>query len=396
MAWTTYQLGLAFMMLITGSINTLSTKWADTSTAVGVDGGAPRVFDHPFLQAVGMFMGELTCLLVFHIMRVFHTRRNTLDQMDVGNQHFNPLIFLPAAMLDMLGTSTMYVGLNLTFASSFQMLRGAVMIFTALLSVIFLGRKIHSHMWLGMFTVLIGLVTVGVSDIVFGNDDKSDKNGIIAGDLLIILAQVITASQMVYEEKFVTRHNVPALQAVGWEGFFGFFVLGILLIPMYYLKPGHPFSNDPDGRMENVLDAFIQMKNNHIIIIATIGNIVSIAFFNFSGISVTKQLSATTRMVLDSCRTLIIWIVSLAVKWQPFLWNSFLVQATGFIFLIFGMFIYNELVCGPYLRRRGILRPLPEPPISEQRQGINSGDDERQPLIQPPEESGRSQSPLYS
>lgn len=40
----------------------------------------------------------------------------------VGN--FSPFIFLPPALLDMLATSTMYVGLNLTYASSFQMLRG--------------------------------------------------------------------------------------------------------------------------------------------------------------------------------------------------------------------------------------------------------------------------------
>ena len=40
----------------------------------------------------------------------------------------------------------------------------------------------------------------------------------VVGDLLIIAAQVITAVQMVYEEKFVVKHNVPALQAVGWEG----------------------------------------------------------------------------------------------------------------------------------------------------------------------------------
>ena len=41
-----------------------------------------------------------------------------------GNQNFNPLIFLPPALCDMLGTSLAYIGLNLTFASSFQMLRG--------------------------------------------------------------------------------------------------------------------------------------------------------------------------------------------------------------------------------------------------------------------------------
>jgi len=45
---------------------------------------------------------------------------------------------------------------------------------------------------------------------------------------------------------------------------------------------------------------------------------LSIAFFNFAGISVTKELSATTRMVLDSVRTLVIWIVTLSLGWQNF------------------------------------------------------------------------------
>lgn len=40
----------------------------------------------------------------------------------------------------------------------------------------------------------------------------------VTGDLLIIAAQIVTATQMVVEEKFVTGYRVPALQAVGWEG----------------------------------------------------------------------------------------------------------------------------------------------------------------------------------
>lgn len=50
------------------------------------------------------------------------------------------------------------------------------------------------------------------------------------------------------------------------------------------------------------------------------GTILSIAFFNFAGITVTKEISATTRMVLDSVRTLFIYIVSLALRWQTFYW----------------------------------------------------------------------------
>ena len=71
-----------------------------------------------------------------------------------------------------------------------------------------------------MFLVVCGLTLVGVSDIVFNNSDseKTDLNSIITGDLLIVMAQVIVAIQMVYEERVLSRHNVAPMQAVGLEG----------------------------------------------------------------------------------------------------------------------------------------------------------------------------------
>lgn len=95
------------------------------------------------------------------------------------------------------------------------------------------------------------------------------------------------------------------------------------------------------------------MADNPIIIVATIGerssststlfvfvqfpefllgNIFSIAFFNFSGVSVTKELSSTTRMVLDNCRTVIIYIISATVFRAPF----HALDILGLILLIIG------------------------------------------------------------
>ena len=34
------------------------------------------------------------------------------------------------------------------------------------------------------------------------------------------MAQIITATQMVVEEKFLKQHDIPPLQVVGWEGMF--------------------------------------------------------------------------------------------------------------------------------------------------------------------------------
>lgn len=343
MAWTIYHFGLAIVMVVTGSINTLSTKWADHLKSVGADGQL-RNFDHPFFQSCSMFLGELLCLLAFKAIYSYYVyKQDTLAdvrELVRGNRNFNPLVFIPPAMCDMVATSLMYIGLNLTYASSFQMLRGSVIIFVALLSVAFLNRTILPREWFAIVLIMMGLTVVGVSDFASPGNETKDVNSVITGDMLIVMAQIITAVQMIYEEKYVTKLDIPALQAVGWEGFFGFVTLAVLQVPFYYIYVGKPFADNARGTLEDFPDAVTQLANNHLLIFALLGTILSIAFFNFAGISVTKEMSATTRMVLDTVRTLFIWLISLALGWQEF--HS--LQIFGFSLLIFGLCVYNNLM----------------------------------------------------
>jgi len=371
MGFTPYQVFLAGLMLVTGSINTLSTKWADRQKAHGCNDSANATsFEHPFLQAVGMFLGEILCLLAFKFIW-YSTAKYRIERMtyegdptsplvqcwpiqikkDIGltqgRQVFNPLIFWVAAILDMLSTCLSYFALNLTTASSFQMLRGSVMVFTALFSILFLKKRLDLMQWIGIFTVVAGLVVVGVSDLLFNKTPEGDHTSgeKVLGIGLIILAMIFTSWQVVYEERFIGNLNIPALQAVGWEGIFGFLTLGLVLIPFHFIHLSSSNAS-PDHRLEDVREAFCQMGDNGIIILATVGNVFSIAFFNFAGISVTKELSSTTRMVLDSGRTLVIWAISLALSWQDFQW----LQIIGFILLIGGMGTYNGVWLGIYRR----------------------------------------------
>lgn len=119
---------------------------------------------------------------------------------------------------------------------------------------------------------------------------------------------------------------------------FGFVVLSLLLIPMYFIHVGN-FSDNPRQVLEDALDAFCQIGHQPLILLALLGNTVSIAFFNFAGISVTKEISATTRMVLDSLRTLVIWVVSLGLGWEKFHG----LQVLGFLVLLVGTALYNGL-----------------------------------------------------
>lgn len=75
----------------------------------------------------------------------------------------------------------------MTSASSFQMLRGAVIIFTGLLSVAFLGRRLAPSQWLGIFITILGLVVVGLADFVSGHRDDAHKlTDVITGKTLKI------------------------------------------------------------------------------------------------------------------------------------------------------------------------------------------------------------------
>ena len=105
------------------------------------------------------------------------------------------------------------------------------------------------------------------------------------------------------------------------------------------------------------------------------GTVISIAFFNFAGISVTKEISATTRTVLDSIRTLVIWLFSLAVQWQEFNY----LQLIGFVVLIIGMFLYNDVIIRPTIskyRNRGTAVTDPEAIVSENGGAIGGHDNE--------------------
>eukprot|EP00730_Choanoeca_flexa_P013135 TRINITY_DN4998_c0_g1_i1.p1 TRINITY_DN4998_c0_g1~~TRINITY_DN4998_c0_g1_i1.p1 ORF type:complete len:378 (+),score=94.77 TRINITY_DN4998_c0_g1_i1:188-1321(+) len=367
---TPYHFFLAFLMLFTGSVNTITTKYADITCAFGVDYyekgqsadknsckgrmDGEHLFDHPFVQALAMFIGEFCCFLAYYIYTWLSSCSSNASADKGKVKPFNPLIFLLPALCDCTATSTMYVGLTLTYASQFQMLRGSVIIFTGLLSKFFLGRKLEAYRWMGMVLVLIGLLCVGLAAFFSGSSGASAPNPIL-GDLLIIAAQVVVAIQMVVEEKFLGQYEVPALLAVGWEGIFGMGVMSILCL-LFWWVPG-PRAG---GKFENINDAFDQFSGSSTIQLAITGTIVSIAFFNFSGISVTKEMSATTRMVLDSVRTLTIWVYGMAVGWEDFQY----LQVVGFLFLIAGTFVYNDLLIRPAMIKMGCLKPDSEEKLS--------------------------------
>lgn len=74
-----------------------------------------------------------------------------------------------------------------------------------------------------------------------------------------------------------------------------------------------------------------------------------LAFFNFFGATITKNLSSLARAVIEICRTCLVWLVGIIVtlscdsvkcKWETLNAVPILIELIGFSLIIMGNLIY--------------------------------------------------------
>jgi drug/metabolite transporter (DMT)-like permease len=300
------------------------------------------------------------------------------------------LLAIPAGC-DIAGTTLMNVGLFYVAASIYQMTRGALVLFVGLFSVLFLKRKLYLYHWFSLFIVVLGVAIVGLAGVLFTGDKTGHTSAgqgrkdmllflarqitttvapapdvvrTIKGILLIAFAQVFTATQFCVEEWILENYAVEPLRMVGWEGIFGF---SVTIIAQMILHFSYGVSKTGKHGFFDAREGYEQVFNNRLIAVSSLLIMISIGGFNFFGLSVTRSISATSRSIIDTCRTLFIWIVSLGLGWESFKW----LQVVGFAMLVYGTFLFNDLLRPPIKalmptgtdarRRRGSL--LQEEPI---------------------------------
>ncbi|RPA81591.1 hypothetical protein BJ508DRAFT_369761 [Ascobolus immersus RN42] len=369
-------------MLATGTANTLLTKFQDQVCVKNCDDPDPRThrhFEQPVIQTLQMFIGEMGCWLVlggFSAYRYWKESRNGYepvpDSVDEHDDNGNPIIkavtphhpdakklvgskvFLLAlpACCDIIGTTLLNVGLILIAASIYQMTRGALCFFVAIFSVVFLKRKLLLFHWLALAIVVLGVAVVGLAGALEHKIPQiPDPSTLevakpnlalrtVIGVVLTAFAQTFLATQFVLEEWILENYSLEPLKVVGWEGIFGFSVTAIGMTVMHLLVGSTEAGR---GGVFDATEGWRQVSNYPPVAYTSLAIMVSIGGFNFFGISVTRSISATARSIIDTCRTLFIWMISLGLGWESFKW----LQVVGFGLLVYGTFLFNELVRPP-------------------------------------------------
>lgn len=130
-----------------------------------------------------MFLGEFVCMGLFVGKTLYNRSKESKgEQIPLSpgtakavekkmRTNINPLLLAIPATCDFCGSSLMFIALTQCAASVYQMMRGIIVVITALLAVIFLGRKQYRHHWTSLFMIVLGVVIVGWVALHFSKSD---------------------------------------------------------------------------------------------------------------------------------------------------------------------------------------------------------------------------------
>ncbi|KAK8799677.1 hypothetical protein WA158_006225 [Blastocystis sp. Blastoise] len=379
-------------MLLFGTATVTLQKFIFNMSSEGRDAfGNPEVhtFNKPWFQTEAMFAGMFLCLLVFEISRLLNKCKPKSDVKETlvdaeanaaaaaeAKNHWMNYVYVGApAMCDLCATCLMNIGLFYISASIWQMLRGSMIIFSAIVSMIFLKKKFHAYQWTGIATVIVGLIIVGASSFMevpkptvtptiapnatalfslTAEPEEPTTGNVVMAICLVVFAQVIQASQIVIEEYFLRNlKNASSSLIVGLEGFWGGLVGALILV-------GISFTSTENALVakvfhEDTIDTFLMIGNSNPLLVLVIFYIACILGYNLFGMMVTETYSAVYRTIIEALRTVCIWICNIIIYYayavptqqyqfgEPIWWNS-LVELFGFAFCMTGTFIYNKVL----------------------------------------------------
>lgn len=359
----------------------------DTKARGCIDTEDEKNFNKAMYQSIVMFFGMAICLPIYFVSKLMgfqktkeeRTNETLSEEEKKSNKRkiiLNYFLIIVPASFDLIASTMMTFGLFFITVSITQMLRGSMIIFSAILTVFVRKKKMLSYQWLGVLLCSLAVVIVGLSSILGNKSNNNSPVGLkILGILLVLSSQFIQASQVVVEDFLLGDLKAPVLVVVGMEGIWGFLISAVLFIPLFYFIPGSDgsvgitTSNGSMRHLEDVYDTLCMIAHQPLIIYFTLSFWFSIIILNYGGMVVTQETSAVMRTIFEALRTTFVWIV------QVFIYYVFrkeqygeklnyysIMEGVGFLLLVFSLFVYNAVVKLRCLRFLDYSTPAEPPP----------------------------------
>lgn len=301
--------------------------------------GEVAAFEKPWFQVFTMFLGMATCILL-DVPRSKRTSAGseTAPLIPDGSRQQKVWIISISALLDLLATACSTTSLLYTSVSLYQIFRGALLVWTAFFSAVFLNRRFSPLHNCGIMFCIVGMGFVAAANIF-----AHSRSDTLFGIYIILVGQTLKAAQIVLEEYLLQFLHMSSVRVVAWEGLYGLMHCLMWVFPTLYFLPG-----SDHGRLEDVLDALYMVSNSWVLLAVISIDVVLMLFYNLFGLEVINSLSAIHRVVIETFRTLLVWVLDLYIYYYMSdgklgeQWTSYsYLQVIGFVLMVIGTGLFN-------------------------------------------------------
>ena len=332
--------------LVSGTFSAVLCKVAYDTTSVTLD-GSTELFQKPICLLLLMFTGMVPAIFIW---LVGQSMLDPADRETISTKSMAILVI--PCLCDLFCTLLLLIAQVYITASMWQMLRGSVIVITALLKRFTLNHHLRMHMWLGILTIAVAMLivaSVSLFETTASDDATTVSSNARLGITLVLVGCLAQGVQYVFEEKVMSgSESVPPLVVIGFEGLWGTFLTLVVIYPLAYYIPG-----DDMGSYENPWNSLHMITSSPVLAAVLVGFVATVTCYNCAVIYVTKYLSAIWHAILDNFRPISIWMLDLSLfyyflpntaygeQWMnPGSW----VQMGGLAILLFGTAVYNGSV----------------------------------------------------
>lgn len=211
---------------------------------------------------------------------------------------------------------------------------------------------------------MVGFLFVSFSTIFY--PDKNDEGlssefdvKSVVGIVALLVSLIFQGFTFCYQEYVLGKYEIKPSQMIGFESMVGAIMTTLILLVTGFVQcPDPSFCNFADKHpIDSPPYAFHELGENYAWIYFTL-MCLSIMIFNLVGLIITKYSGAVLRVILDTLRTIIIWILSIIIGFEKVNQaGKVTFEICGFLLLIAGNLIYNELLiikccgCDKYTRQ---------------------------------------------
>lgn len=137
--------------------------------------------------------------------------------------------------MDFLTSTMQFMALNFISGSAYQMFRGGAIVTTYLFSVLFFKQEVKRKQVIGTSIALVGIIIIGVANVIYAPSSESTKLEII-GYILVISSLVTNGFLFSFEQKLFETFYLEPMEVVGYEGLFGT-ILCLITVPVLSSVP---------------------------------------------------------------------------------------------------------------------------------------------------------------